>query len=328
MGCAHHGNHPSGRQDLPRRHRDPGRLRATLDEWAQGRAGVQAVENIIPAHPEGEEDQLGIAVLRVYVPVEAADHSGGVGLPGLAIEEADGRLRPLAACTPEEEQVWTEAIRGMVMTNIAAADRLPMPAGADAPPSSVKSSIPGLAPNPDNRYVMTPVVWEPGRIVVIRGQAPSFPGHDRRGERGTSPAQLRFWSFCAGSNDVTPPNGYPTEACVADAGSPVGPDGFYTIVVSQPEDRPANATPEDGVAWLQGADASLPISSCCGTCCHQDEFFDQSAWAVPELTVGAAQEVMGSYYPDAVYCDKAVFEAGGADACFEHGATAAMSSAG
>jgi hypothetical protein len=299
---------------FPRRHRDAGRLRTALTEWVQRRAGTAEEGNVIPAHPEGE-DQLGIVVLRVYVPVDAADHSGGVGLPALAIEEADGTRRPLAACTPEEEQVWTEAIRQMVLGNIVAADRLPLPSSADAAPAWVESSVPGLAPNPDNRYLMTPLVWQPGRIVVVRGQAPTFPDTNA-GESVTLPEQLRFWSFCTGSNDVTPPEGYPTAACVADFEIPVGPDGSYTVVVSQPEDRPANATPEDGVAWLEGADPSLPDLLLMRHMLPSDEYYDESVWAVPELTVGAAESVMGPYYPDAVYCDKTVFETGGADACF------------
>ena len=88
---------------LPRRHRDPVRLRTWLDEWALDRVGAGAAENVIPAHREGEEDKLGVVILRVYVPIDAADHAGGVGLPALAIEEADGQLRPLAECAPEEE---------------------------------------------------------------------------------------------------------------------------------------------------------------------------------------------------------------------------------
>jgi hypothetical protein len=308
-------------EDFPRRHREPGRLRTLLDEWAQRRAGAKAEENVIPAHPEGEADQLGIAVLRIYVPVDAADHSGGVGLPALALVEADGERRALAECTPEEEQVWTEAIRQMVLTNITAADRLPLPTSADAPPAWVESPVPGLAPNPDNRYLMAPVVWEPGRIVVVRGQGPTFPDTNA-GDSVTLPRQLRFWSFCTGSNDVTPPVGYPTAACIGDLEIPVGPDGTYTVVISQPEDRPANAAQGDGVAWLQGADPSLPDLLILRHMLPSDDYYDQSVWAVPELTVGAAEPVMGPYYPDAVYCDKSVFEAGGADACFLAGPTA------
>jgi hypothetical protein len=33
---------------------------------------------------------------------------------------------------------------------------------------------------------------------------------------------------------------------------PLDKDGFYTIVVSGPEDRPKNATAEHDVAWIAG----------------------------------------------------------------------------
>jgi hypothetical protein len=38
---------------------------------------------------------------------------------------------------------------------------------------------------------------------------------------------------------------------------------------------------------------------------------------VPEGVVGAAEDIMGPYYPQITYCDTATFEEGGADACFE-----------
>jgi hypothetical protein len=289
---------------------------------AASATGEPAEENVIPAHPEGE-DQLGILVLRVYVPVDAADHTGGVGLPALALDDGSGEPRAIPACTPEEEQMWTDAIHELVLTNIAGAGRLPLPTDDDVAAAWVETPVPGLAPNPDNRYLMTPVVWKPGRIVVVRGQAPTFPDTNA-GESVTSPSELRFWSFCTGSNVITPPEGYPTTACIDDFEIPVGADGTYTVVVSQTEDRPANATPEEGVAWLQGADATEPDLLILRHMLPSDDYYDESVWAVPELTLGAAEQVMGSYYPDAVYCDKSVFEAGGADACFEPAATAAL----
>jgi len=66
-------------------------------------------------------------------------------------------------------------IRQKVLVNVMAADRLPLPPGPDVAPAWVESPVPGLAPNPDNRYLMAPVAWEPGRIVVVRGKAPTFP---------------------------------------------------------------------------------------------------------------------------------------------------------
>jgi hypothetical protein len=285
-------------------------------------AGVMADENVIPAHPEGD-DQLGILVLRVYAPVDAADHTGGVGLPALALQDGDGQPQALVECTPEEEQAWTDAIHQLVLTNIAGAGRLPLPSDEDVAAAWVESPVPGLAPNPDNRYLMTPVVWKPGRIIVVRGQAPTFPDTNA-GQSVTLPSQLRFWSFCTGSNVITPPEGYPTTACVADFEIPAGPDGSYTLVVSQPEDRPANATQEEGVAWLQGADPARPDLLILRHMLPSDDYYDQSVWAVPELTLGVAQQVMGPYYPDVTYCDRSLFETGGADACFASTPTAAV----
>jgi len=103
---------------------------------------------------------------------------------------------------------------------------------------------------------------------------------------------------------------------------PLDADGYYTVVVSQPEDQPVNATIDNGVAWIQGADPTLPDLLVLRHMLPSSEFFGQSVWAVPELLVGAAQPVMGPYFPQTVYCDTATFEEGGAEACFAAGADA------
>ena len=273
-------------------------------------------ENVLLAHPEGATDQLGILVLRVYVPQDPADYTGGVGLPRLTFEDASGHRRPVEPGTVETTDDWTDAIRQLVLINVAGAARLPLPPNAIATPAWVQSPVPGLAPNPDNRYLMAPVAWEPGRIVVIRAKASTFPD-TRRGEPATLPKQLRYWSFSTGSNIIDPPLGYPTMDSVSDFEIPIAPDGTYTIVVSQAEDRPANATIENGVAWLQGADPALPDLLVMRHMIPAESFFDESIWAVPELTEGVAAGIMGPYFPETVYSDKATFEAGGATACFE-----------
>ena len=292
---------------------------AAVDGAAPGTATPTATPaaggNVIPAHREGATDELGALVLRIYLPDDPADPTGGVGPPALSLEEADGSRRPLAACGAAEARTWSEAVGQMVAINVEAAPRLPLPPDPDTTPAWVESRIPGLGPNPDNRYLMAPVVWKPGRIVVIRGQAPTFPD-SRAGQSPTTPAQLRYWSFCTGSNVITYPSLYPTTAGVGDFEIPLGPDGFYTVVVSQPADRPANATPEQGVAWLQGADPARPDLILLRHMLPAEAFFAQSAWAVPELVVDAAPAIMGPYYPQTVYADTATFAAGGAEACF------------
>ncbi len=319
---------------------DPGSVNPVVDpaapedpaqrQWTvtiTGTAGVDGAtsaatpgtgENVIAAHPEGGEDRPGILVLRVYVPQDPADHTDGVGLPSLTLLDANGESQVLPACTAQEELIWGELIRQKVLVNVMAADRLPLPPGPDVTPEWVESPVPGLAPNPDNRYLMAPVAWEPGRIVVVRGQAPTFPD-SRAGESLTTSNDLRYWSFCTGSNIIDPPDGYPTTACMSDFEIPLDADGYYTVVVSQPEDQPVNATIDNGVAWIQGADPTLPDLLVLRHMLPSSEFFGQSVWAVPELLVGAAQPVMGPYFPQTVYCDTATFEAGGAEACFAPG---------
>jgi hypothetical protein len=271
-------------------------------------------DNVIPAHREGAEGELGLLGLRIYVPQDPADPTGSVALPVITIEDADGTARELGACTAEEEQGWTGAIGQLLSAAFAAAEPFPLPPSADAPPEWVQTSLPGVGPNPDNRYLMAPIAWEPGRIVVIRGQAPTFPD-TRAGELQTTSADLRYWSFCTVSKGIDEEL-FPTTACVGDFAIPLDEDGTYTVVVSQPEDRPENATAEQGVAWLQGTDAALSDLLLLRHMLPSDAFFDQSVWAVPERTPDVAEEIMGPYFPETVYCDTTTFEKGGAEACF------------
>jgi hypothetical protein len=157
-----------------------------------------------------------------------------------------------------------------------------------------------------------PIAWEPGRIVVVRGQAPTFPD-TRAGDPQTAEADLRYWTFCMGSNVVP----MPSTDCLPDFEMPIAEDGTYIFVVSQTGDRPVNATDEERVGWLQGSDPDQPDLLYLRHLLPSEEFVDQSVWAVPENMIGAAEDIMGPYYPQITYCDKATFEEGGADACFE-----------
>jgi hypothetical protein len=223
----------------------------------------------------------------------------------------------LTPCTDADRETWKAFFEPFAVQIIEAAPSLPLPPSVDAQPEWVQNRFPGLGTNPDNRYLMTPLAWEPGRIVVVRGQAPTFPD-TLAGDSQTTPADVRFWSYCTGSNVIP----LPTTDCAADFEIPIAADGTYTIVASQPEDRPANATDDEGVTWLQGADPDKPDLLFLRHMLPSDTFHDQSVWAVPENVVGAAEDIMGPYYPQITYCDTATFEAGGADACFAAGGVA------
>lgn len=269
-------------------------------------------QNVLPAMPAGIETAIGVLVLRVYLPTDANDHSGGVGLPTISLEEASGSIRELTPCTADDREEWQQVFMPFLVQIMEAAPRLPLPPSADAQPEWVQNNFPGLGTNPDNRYIMVPIAWEPGRIVVVRGQAPTFPD-TRAGDPQTTEADLRYWTFCTGSNIVP----MPSTDCLPDFRMPIAEDGTYTFVVSQTEDRPANASDEEGVGWLQGSDPDQPDLLYLRHLLPSEEFMDQSVWAVPEGEIGAAEDVMGPYYPQITYCDTATFEEGGADACFE-----------
>lgn len=102
-------------------------------------------------------------------------------------------------------------------------------------------------------------------------------------------------------------------ACTADYEAVVGRDGYVTMVISDPGDRPANATRRNDVSWLPWGGAyytgvliyrhMLPSKS-----------FDEAIQNVPEGT--RPVRVMREYMPRAAYCDKQTIERRGAAACF------------
>jgi hypothetical protein len=269
------------------------------------------VDNVLPAHPEGVDGVVGVLIQRVYLPDDRTDPTAGVGRPTLSLETADGQRRALDACTDEETAGWNQFFNGRIQAILQVVPPPPMPESVDARPEFRRTFFEGLAPNPDAAYLTAPVAWEPGRIVVIRGAAP------RSGAGENS--DVRYWSFCTGSN--TPP--YPAASCIPDEDVPVAEDGMYTLVVSQPADRPVNATADNGIAWLAGADPSYPDLIGLRHVLPTEAFFEQSGWAVSgEATPAEAAAIMGPYYPQTVYCDIATFEEGGADACFAAAETA------
>jgi hypothetical protein len=169
---------------------------------------------------------------------------------------------------------------------------------------------------------------------VIRGKMPAFPD-TYHGSSVWDPApgfeavQLRFSSLCV-ADAVSP---LPVEGCAVDASTPLDRRGFYTIVISNDVLRPA-WLPEKTV-WLPWGDEQMvpklifvrhllpspdfknavqsAVDQGCGTAFNfpipptQKEITDAGQ---------CAQQVMGDYYPVAVWCDVETFKAGGWQACF------------
>ena len=118
--------------------------------------------------------------------------------------------------------------------------------GMHDPASQRCGDGPGFFSNRDIAYVFTGTSRGFGELLVLRGRAPTFA--DTRPGPAVMPSdqQLRYWSFCQYAEPAT----QRVIDCRSDDRVTVGADGFYTIVVSTAEQRPANATADCGVSWL------------------------------------------------------------------------------
>ena len=254
--------------------------------------------NHLAGLPAGRDAGISWVVLRSYLPDDASLPIGPHELPTIQISSGRSGVT-LELCDPHRV--------------VSPVTRIPEPtegSGSETPvqrPLSF-SRTPSAAtpfPNADTAYLAAPAVRLEGSVLVVRGRAPSFPG-DGTGAT-TESAQLRYWSFCQ--------FGIPSTSaveCVSDSDVPLDESGYYTIVVSDPSDRPQNADTQHDVAWLPwgrevqaqiGLRNMLPSAD-----------FDASAFAVPTRSI-ADDTNMGDFAPRAAMCPTAVFEASGHSGC-------------
>jgi hypothetical protein len=152
----------------------------------------------------------------------------------------------------------------------------------------------GPGSNPDNTYIAARVSRAYGDVLVIHGLAPTVPD-TLEGEPVMGSGDVRYWSFCQNSLTTR------YVACLYDQQVSLNSDGTYTVVISDPANRPSNAInwipfgpePEARVIYRQ----MLPSAS----------FYPYSAAHI--LASGApVASTMGPYYPEAAYCSTTQFE--------------------
>jgi hypothetical protein len=299
---------------------------------------VTVIKDHAQRHPRNKlrvvTDSAWIAY-RVYLPSE--NTMGGVPLPSITITDRYGRTHDLERCARINdfwdliEQLPQFFPPGFELPDLPelATDRLWL--------APIHPLPPFLGPNPDNKYVgIFGLNQQPGRILVIRGKASGFPDTFAGSPiwepaPGFDEVQLRYWSLC--NNNFTVP--LPTVQCTADLRTEIDEDGYYTYVLSTdlfaPEWLPADAT------WLPWGDELTPKFLAFRNMLPTAGF-DQTAqsaieagcalpppFGAPENVPTEAemeqagrcsQDVMGEYYPVAVWCDESVFIDGGWQACF------------
>ncbi|HEX9016829.1 MAG TPA: hypothetical protein VF960_12630 [Chloroflexota bacterium] len=277
-------------------------------------------------------------VLRLYVPTRDPSLlgqalAGSVPLPTILLTK-NGATQELKPCSPVNKLADTVAFLQTVFPpgfdligdeGTPSSDRLWFAAPTVPPPP--------LMPNPDNKYiVMLPGnEYQPGRIIVIHGKAPGTPDtYDGapiwEPARGSRTVDMRFWSVC--HNNFAIP--IPVVACTSDMTTELE-GGYYTIVISNDLLRPDWLRPN--ITWLPWGDERyfkllffrnlLPdpnfqfaIQRVVEAKCT---FEFNLPIIPPRKDVDAAgsctQQIMGDYYPVAVWCDKSTFVAGGWRAC-------------
>jgi hypothetical protein len=270
----------------------------------------------------------GTFIYRIYIPDRGRDISGGVGMPTVTLQGADGGPAPPSACGAFSRPGITgvnqgvAALDGFGSTGQTVFDRNPpkwrkftnlFQAVADNFTDSDttdplfdlqrqldladRGGSGGFLSNIHNAYLSANLGKAYGEVSVTRFRVPTFP--DTR--PGTSPmpgGQLRYWSIC--END---PATQRFIACANDDRAAVGADGFATYVVSTPSNRPANAVSRCGVNWLPfGPNAR-------GVLIYRHMLPEFSfAQSIQRAKVDHEVATMGDYFPVSRYLSKAAYE--------------------
>ncbi len=301
----------------------------TLEIVPTAASGTAAPNTLYANSSHGQPISM---VFRIYAPDSGADVTGGIGLPDLQVQRADGSLLTGSqACT--ELSASAAPIQPPVLGSAVYAalrDQSGKPVGFPALNPAVWAAsyntqyllnctftgICGGTParqvgffaNLDNAYVGAQISRAFGPVVVIRGRMPVTPKTFKNAARMAS-GQLRYWSMCT--------NEFYTQkatSCLYDEQVPVDSNGNYTIVVSRVADRPSNATAACGRGFLTWSDAGDGAG-------HPDDGLLLMRNMLPATdfanaiqntkTPGDENSVIGPYLPTITYTTTAAYEAQG-----------------
>lgn len=211
----------------------------------------------------GAPNLNGTFIYRIYLPDTGRDETGGVGLPTVELQTAEGGPPPESACSdfknptvpgvneqiansnadiPVPGSFARETPRWRKFTNFVDGQASNLDLNNDTTRGMGGSG--GFFSNVHNAYVSTRISRDFGEVSVTRLRAPSFPD-TRSGAKKMPGGELRYFSMC--QNERVSQRFI---ACATDDQSAVGKDGFITYVVSTPEHRPATATAECGATWI------------------------------------------------------------------------------
>jgi hypothetical protein len=279
-----------------------------------------------------------IVLYRIYIPADGLPPNADVPLPTLTLETAKGAsiVASQAGCAEPQLSKLIDALGAIDLNGTLIRvdypdqlDVLPLrfPTASHPPTSSVFYGLPnallhilgnlspvelpaalqstellsggGFLSNSDAAYTSSAFSRSDGNVFLLRARAPSWRGAD-----GVSfgMEDMRYWSICQ--------NEFATQryvACTADYQTAIDADGFFTVMVSDIADRPANATKDNGISWLPWG----PYPD--GLLLYRHMLPNPSfAPAIQNVPFGTDPlSVMGDYFPQVTYCTKATAEAAG-----------------
>jgi hypothetical protein len=165
--------------------------------------------------------------------------------------------------------------------------------------------------NPSNRYIESYIDKGFGEVLVLRAKKPTTP-KTWHGNPFVPDLDydLVYYSICPQESLAT----WRVGDCIFDEELPTDAAGFYTLVLSRPSDRPANANKKCGVAWASTPPAGdgagdLWLSNIWIRFMLPSPNFDEAAQNVENP--GEEEAVMGPYLPQGEYMSKEDFEARG-----------------
>ncbi|MFZ0667728.1 MAG: hypothetical protein WAM97_18425 [Acidimicrobiales bacterium] len=255
---------------------------------------------------DGTTNPGGSILLRTYVPQdESTSPQGSVPFPTVTWETTSGTVLDAgAACarTAVDDDVIAQELNSQSFP-------VEPTSGSSTAVTWSRTASTGVGfPNPQNAYLTATISRDDGDLVVVHGLAPTFP-NTTAGVPVYTPSQLRYWSICV-NNQTTQ-----VISCTPDYQTSLV-DGYYTYVISDPSVRPKNATTRKGVAWLPWGSTDLESVIFLRNMLPASNFPEAVQNVSSASGSPSAQQVMGAYYPEAVYCAPATFETGGWKACF------------
>jgi len=149
-------------------------------------------------------------------------------------------------------------------------------------------------------------------VLVLKAKMPRHPTTlDGDLVTDNTAVDVRYWSLCNYASTALAENAPVNTDCLFDEEIPTDADGNYTIVISLVQDRPARATTECGVAWMdwtfkgdQMGDPFLDFFMIRNMLSSDN--FANSIQAIPQP--GMEKQVMGPYYPQGTYMTPLEFD--------------------